>query len=95
MPLTRLTLSTGERHLIAGTDPKAISLELEDLGASWLEITILEYDGLARDPDAWHQRTAVVPHGLIVRADTLGPADHREIPDEILADHDEPTSVER
>jgi hypothetical protein len=95
MPLTRLTLSTGQSTYITGTDPQAVALELEDLGASWLEAHVLEYEGKAFDSADWYIRRSYLPHALIVGVSELTDRERRDIPDEILADHDEPTSVDR
>ena len=95
MPLTRLTLSTGQHAYATGTDPETVTLEPEDIGASWLRADVLEYEGVAYDPAAWYVRRQHIPHHLIVGVSELSDRERREIPDEILGDHDELTSVDR
>jgi hypothetical protein len=95
MPLTRLTLTTGQHSYVTGTEPDAIARELEDLGASWLKADTLEYEGKSHNPEDWYVRRGYIPHALIIGVSELTDRERRDIPDEILADHDEPTSVDR
>lgn len=86
--LTRLTLTDGRRHIIVGRDPLDLITELEDPGAMWLKAEVLEFDGNARVAADWFTRTTCIPHSLIIGVDQLSPAERREIPDAILAEHE-------
>lgn len=84
MPITRITLTTGQNLFIVKPDLGVFQLELEDMGATHSDVVVLEHKGRATVAEDWYTRRELLPHQLVLSAGELSHTDRAAIPDAVL-----------